>query len=314
MLEFLNKKMDGDTWEELISKCYRMRYQSDGFQRVPASYKGDYGIEGYTKTGIAFQCYCPEKDYSDDDLYANQRDKLTADIKKLIDNGAKLKGVGINTIKEWHFVTPDQRDKRILEHCTSKRDEVRKFKMTNGLDHISDSFEIILKVKDDFSIELTRLIFLEKDYKLDFALRHTGQDVDWTKCPSEKIENIKRKIRALMKSQNSSIDENAYNTMVNLYGSFYIKGIELLNKIKQNYPEIYEGIISLAYSSRTEVEIKCNLNSDASINKSIFNEIMNEFERKLSQRFSEIITIESVAELKHDLISSWLADCPMDFR
>ncbi|PFA58981.1 hypothetical protein, partial [Bacillus cereus] len=77
MLDLINQKKDGNLWEELCTKCYRMRYQSEGFHPVPAAYRGDHGIEGYTHTGIVYQCYFPEKEYSDDELYKSQRDKMT---------------------------------------------------------------------------------------------------------------------------------------------------------------------------------------------------------------------------------------------
>lgn len=314
MLEYLDKELKGNKWEELMSECYRIRYQNEGYQRVPASYKGDYGIEGYTKTGITYQCYCPEKEYTDDELYGKQRDKVTEDINKLIANGKGLKAIGVNIIKEWHFVTPKQKDKRILEHCTTKRNEVLKAKTDNDLNYISDDFEIIIKIDKDFATEIGRLIHLEKNIKLDFALTHTGDDIDWDNCSSEKIENIRRKIKAVMSSPNNQIDDERYRRMINLYASFYTKGIELFNNIKQSYPEIYEGIFAMANASRTDVEIKCTMNSDSSINHKMFSDIMEEFEKKLKEIFGDIVTIASVAELKNDLIASWLADCPMDFR
>lgn len=44
---------------------------------------GDYGIEGWTADGHVFQCYCPEKDDTQDELYEALRRKITADIPKL---------------------------------------------------------------------------------------------------------------------------------------------------------------------------------------------------------------------------------------
>ncbi|MHB9924601.1 hypothetical protein [Clostridium botulinum] len=314
MLEFLNEKLDGNAWEELCNKCYRMRYQELGYQYVPAKYLGDNGIEGFIKTtGIVYQCYYPEKEYTDNELYRKQCDKVSKDIKKLINNGDKLKKMGVRCVKEWHFVTPEYRDKRLLEHCEKKRNEVLKEKKKNGLDYIDDDFQIIIKVEEDFITELNRLIYLKKDYKLDLAIKHTG-DIDWMECPSDKVENIKRKIEAIMPQQDAKNWEDRYKRVVSKYIDYYVKGIGLLNKLQISCPEFYEKLLELENACRDEVELKCDLNDDSSLNKDIFMEILDQFGKDIKNELGELLTIPSIAELKNDLVSGWLANCPMDFR
>ena len=102
-MTFIEGYMTGNAWEELCVKCYRLRYQKEHYTAIPAVQGGDAGIEGFTQNGIVHQCYCPERVYSDNDLYAHQRDKLTADIEKLMANGDQLKRLGVPPIVEWHF-------------------------------------------------------------------------------------------------------------------------------------------------------------------------------------------------------------------
>jgi len=289
-----------------------MRYQEQGYQKVPANFGGDAGVEGFTNHGIVYQCYCPEKQYSDDDLWKNQRDKITKDINKLLENGVRLKGIGIKTINEWHFVTPEYRDSRLLAHCEKKRKEVIEESVKNNLEYIDENFTIIIKTAEDFASEINKLVFLYKDLKFDIALKHTG-DVDWEKCPSEKAQNIKRKLKAVMQYEGNPTLEAKYNKMINIWGSFYINGIEVLAGIKATNPEIYEKILKIDNMYRTKVDMKCTLNACSSINKELFQEIMDEIEHELGKIFGDIFNIESVQELKWDLLGSWLADCPMDF-
>lgn len=313
MLDLIDQKIDGHVWEDLCTKCYRMRYQNEGFHPVPAAYRGDHGIEGYTHTGIVYQCYFPEKEYSDDELYNSQRRKMTKDINKLLENGEKLKTIGIENIKEWHFVVPTYKDRRILEHRTTKQKEVREKKKKNNLDYIDENFCIFIKTEDDFFEELNKVINVGNALKYDFSFQHTGV-VDWSGCDSEKVDNIKRKIKAIMTGKNESISEDPYNRLVNLYVSFYIKGIEILNTLRLKSPILYEQITKLSYSARIQAQMKCDFNTDRALNKKIFDEILEKFEEQLSDAFSDTMTKTSIAELKHDLVSSWLADCPMDFR
>lgn len=313
MLEFLNDKLDGNTWEDLCDKCYRLKYQDYGYQYVPAQYRGDFGIEGYTSTGIVYQCYYPEKEYSDNELYECQRDKVTRDIKKLLKNGENLKSIGVNKVKEWHFVIPEYKDKRLLQHCEDKRREVLKEKKVKKLDYIDDDFKILVKVEKDFSQELHKILYIEKDMKLNLAIKHTG-DIDWSKCPSDKVANIKRKIKAIMYKKNDETWDDRYKRIVNRYIDYYVKGMELINRLKISCPEFYEKLFEIENTCRDEVGMKCDLNDDSTINMKLFQNIINDFEKTIKDEFGEQLTITSIAEIKNDLISSWLADCPMDFR
>lgn len=305
--------LDGKRWEELCTKFYRMRYQGDGFQEVPAMYRGDHGIEGFTLSGIVYQCYYPEKNYSDDDLYKSQRIKVNKDINKLISNGKELFEIGVPIVKEWHFVIPYYKDRRILEYCTKKQTKVLQEIKTKGLTHVDKDFKIIIKVEDDFYEEMRKLIPLENDFKYHFAQKHTGE-INWEKCSAEKVENIKRKLIAIIEAQGATDYDEQLNRMLNIYVSFYIKGIELLNKLRTKDPALYEKIQSLSQTFKVDAQNRCDMNFNSTINKELFEEISTEFGNKLNSVFGEIITIESVAELKNDIISSWLADCPMDFR
>ena len=105
VLQFIEGYMNGNAWEELCVMCYRMRYQNEHYTPISAAQGGDGGIEGFTQNGIVHQCYCPEKDYSDEDNYTHMRDKMTKDIGKLLkpDYIKKLKEWGVPPIKEWHF-------------------------------------------------------------------------------------------------------------------------------------------------------------------------------------------------------------------
>ena len=98
--------MNGDAWEDLCVKCYRIRYQNDNYTAIPAAQGGDAGIEGFTNKGIVHQCYCPEREYTDNELYEHQRNKLTTDIEKLKKNANRLKALGVPTVIEWHFNIP----------------------------------------------------------------------------------------------------------------------------------------------------------------------------------------------------------------
>lgn len=314
ILNLIEGYMDGDAWEDLCVRCYRMKYQGEHYVAIPAVHKGDAGIEGYTKSGIVHQCYCPERSYSDNELYDHQRDKLSADIKKLIENAPRMKALGIPLIHEWHFNIPEYKDSRILAHATAKQAEVlsEKSKNPSACSHIADDFQIIIKIAEDLAPEISNILRTTiTNNRLNLAVQHFSSP-DWTKCDSTKVENIRRKIKAVMHIDDDS--DPALNRVIGLYVDYYISGMENMSNLRIGFPEIYEDLYRLEQSFKNEVSIRTLMNTDHSMNQSVFTTILSDFGEKLEKEFSTIFNQASISEVKQDLIASWLADCSMEFR
>lgn len=314
IMNLIEGYMSGNAWEELCVQCYRIRYQKDNYTAIPAVQGGDAGIEGFTNKGIVHQCYCPERSYSDNELYTHQRNKLTADIEKLQNNASRLIKLGVPPIVEWHFNIPEYKDSRILEHAETKRKEIMNAKKNKPANytHIADDFKIVIKTADDFILEISRIIRTNlTDLKLNALIKHSDTP-DWSKCDSVKVENIRRKLKAIMLVDDES--NEALNKIVDIYIKCYISGLENMNNLRLGSPEIYEDIFRLEQSYKQEVSIKTLINTDKSMNRSIFESILSEFDSKLQREFSNFFDEASISELKQDLIASWLADCSMEFR
>ena len=133
---------------------------------------------------------------------------------------------------------------------------------------------------------------------------------DWSQCDSEKVENIKRKVEAVMGDR---ADKDSLNLVVNTYIESYIKGMEILRVLRVSYAEIYEDVYRLEQAYKKQVKIKTNMNTEQSMNSIIFNEILSDFEKQLKEE-CKYFTMDSIFELKTDIISMWLADCSMQFR
>jgi hypothetical protein len=313
-MNFIEGYMTGNAWEDLCVQCYRLRYQNDNYTAIPAVQKGDAGIEGFTRSGIVHQCYCPERIYSDNELYAHQRDKISTDIEKLMKNADKFRALGVPPVVEWHLNIPEYKDSRIIIHAETKRQEVLKAKSDKPSDftHITDRFQIIIKTAEDFTPEISRIIRTTlTDMQLNLAVQHSDTP-DWSKCDSQKVENIHRKIKAVMHI-NDDRNEDVH-VVVSIYLDYYISGMEIMNNLRVKFPEIYEDIYQLEQSYKREVSVNTRMNTDKSMNKTLFDSILNEFQSKLERNFSKRFTEASIGELKQDMVASWLADCSMEFR
>ena len=144
---------NGTTWEATIQLVLKSKFGSDGYQHVPAT-PGDFGIEGFTKhTGLAFQCYCPDTQYTRAVLNEKQRDKITRDLKKLKDNQASLQGIlGTTKIKDWYFITPEIAHNALLIHAQKKQDEVRAW----SLPHLDENFTVLVHDIDFYIQEINQ--------------------------------------------------------------------------------------------------------------------------------------------------------------
>lgn len=314
ILTFLEGYLTGNAWEDLCVQCYRLRYQDTHYTFIPATVGGDAGIEGFTCSGVVHQCYCPERDYSDNELYEHQRNKLTADIEKLKSNKTRLERLGVPPITEWHLNVPEYKDSRIIVHAMTKQREVLQAKVNtpSNFTHIADDFKIYVKSAEDFAPEISRIIRTNvTDMRLNLAIQHPAIP-DWSKCDSQKVANIRRKIKAVMLITND--DAPDLNYVVDAYIEFYIAGIEIMNRLQIDFPEIYGDLFKLEQSCKRDVAIRTHMNTNQQQNQILFNNILNEFEQKLEKDFSRMLTQSSISELKQDMVASWLADCSMEFR
>ena len=312
LTKLIDPNLDGNAWEDVCVKCYRLRYEDQHYTPIPAISGGDAGIEGFTKSGIVHQCYFPERDYSDKELYEAQRDKLSADIKKLLSNGSRFAKLGVPQIHEWHFNIPEYRDSKILIHAPTKQNEVlaKRNEDPDKYSHIASDFQIIVKTADNFSAEISRIIRNSAEYNLNLAFEHTPL-TNWDQCDSQKVANIRRKIKAVMHIADDNHPQLI--TVVGTYIDYYICGLENMNRLRTRFPEIYADLFRLEQSYKGEVSLKTNMNTDHTMNKSLFDQILTEFGNKLEKDFSNAFDQASILEIKQDMVASWLADCSMEF-
>lgn len=312
MLSDLIKDLNGDSWEELCQKCYKLKYSNANYREIPANPGGDAGIEGFTSTGIVNQCYYPEGDYADKEYYENLRDKMTTDINKLLDLNYKkrLIAFGVPIIKQWHFLIPEYRDNRILAHAKNKTDEVKLKIMSDPeqYDYISDQFEIVVQEAENLQAEIYKVSVADA-WKNKLDITNITNDTNWENCPSEKLENIKRKVHAISQIK----DDMEIDALIQLYAEAYIRGIDLMTKLNESYKDMFCELQLMTNRYKKKVAKQTILNPNPNDNYSLFFSILKDFEAELERRLP-CLNDNSISELVDDLIGTWLADCSLQFR
>lgn len=316
VLEWLDYKLDGDKWEDLCIEICRIIYKHDFFHKVPSRYKGDGGIEGFTKSdsGIVIQCYCPDDpNISVNDLYAAQRKKVTDDIKKIIDNHIILKGIGVDRISKWIFMVPDYKDRRILKHCKDKEKMVLQAKLEDPLhlDYISDDFKVVIKVAADFKTEIARLIKSGiTDIKLDVP-EIQDPNINWENIDSSKSNNVKRKMKAISSSSDEENKERI-NRLIDFQLKKYVFGKITLEQLSNEYPDIWKDVMRIERIFKDKVSEQSLLSTNQEMHLVTYNNLSKEFIEMLEKEL-KYLTSHTIMLIQQAVVASWLADCHMEF-
>lgn len=307
---------NGDDWEEFCQSCLKIKHQNQNFKSVPADSGGDYGLDGFNTNGDAYQCYCPEKEYSDKELYEHQRDKITSDIQKLFDYQDKLKTI-LNgcKIKTWHFTTPFIKSKELILHCNTKENLVRSWK----LDFIDNEFQIGLKDYEYFLPEIPHVIDLGKivnpmNYQeLDFQIpTPTTQTIEEFKETYENntfVENGLRKNAKLYPNNGVNYSEKVIQ-LTDSQIEFNIIGEGILKQWSNSFDKQYEKFI------RVKKTLGKRIKADSLIpvkdNNEKLKEINNTVRAMINKEFY-YLSESNKEELSSYLVSYWILECSLDF-
>ena len=238
--------MDGNQWEEYCYKLLSIRYPGN-YQKVPARFGGDYGIEGFvTRSGVVFQCYCPDEDPSGIYLYELQRDKITRDINRLKKNAASIAELGTGEIREWRFLTPNYNNKELLNHCRKKETEV----LGENIGSIHPDFTITLQIEDDFIPE--RAIYLGTgDDRLQPVDNEMSERIDeLLESQNEIVTNIQIKLLKL------KLPEEDHRALVEEMVRGYVVGQDELETLNNKLPDAYQNILKLKQAMEHQLRMR----------------------------------------------------------
>lgn len=299
---------NGTTWEEFCQICFKKKYESDGYQEMPA-WQGDLGIEGFTRTGVLFQCYCPDEEYAPDDLYVKQRDKITKDLNKLVTNEPELKGYLKNIkVKQWIFVTPGYKKKDIVKHCQDKAEEYRNLKLSI----LDDDFDVLIYDIDFFATEIPLVLDYKKQkIEINPLTKKSDKEIaDWKNKEISLVENAVRKHGQRILESVSNRDLKI-NTLTQHSIENFLNGNITIKIMREKFPQDYEKFVRVVSLFEKKVTEMCITNT--SDNNTLYKQIESELKGKLKEAFSYIdqITIDKLTE---QVLADWILRCPINFE
>lgn len=294
--------VDGDQWEDYSHRVLRIKYKSEDYIKVPAKFGGDFGIESFTKSGKAFQCFCPDGEPNSTELYKKQRNKVTTDIRKLIKNEQELvKLLGATKIDRWYLVTPKYENKELIAHCQKKAAEVR----AKGCSHIDPNFEILILTEEDFELENGTLAAAGLHQITVEPPDKTATDViDWKTAENDLYDNIQKKINKIPNVK----DVDKY---VELNVKKYLAGQDMLRKLHREYPDLYEKLLSIKNAQEHKVQLFSM--TPSSEPSKFLKDCFSEYEQLIKETLGSSISAATLTHLTGEAIADWLIRCPLDF-
>lgn len=244
-----NKVWESKEWESHVNDLLRNRYGEDNYIPIPDMHNGDAGIEGYCTTGNAFQSYCPDEACPTDKLYEKQRDKMTADIAKFIeDKSGYLRKILQNTkIRRWVLVVPRHISKHLVVHAANKESEV----IAAQVPYVDNQdFKVLIWDRETLKNEESDLINRGmRILKIDIP-EVSSEEVQLLKeNDSEYVNNISRKLRKLKDSD--TLVTTASNQLLNNIVSYKNTMMDL----KENYPSLHEEITKGIFNREQELDL-----------------------------------------------------------
>lgn len=309
---------DGDTWERLCHVCLTIKFNKSQYIDVPAS-PGDYGIDGFNSIGEAFQCYCPERECSDKDLYASQRKKITDDINKLKKHKGKIDQLlNGSKITSWYLLTPKITSNDLIFHCNTKADLVKSW----NLPFVGSDFKVIpldyKYIAAELPIALSMLEYTTKPgdtvQKIDLkASTVNSEEVEKYKTDLQNSEYTKKAYRKheIRYELLGNADPNRVLTQVDRTVKSLLIGDSILKEWETRYQDQFERFNSLIDTLERNVSDLCDIPTNDPEGR--YKEIQKLVQEYIDKEF-HFLTQTTRMNLAMRVISDWLLRCPLNFE
>jgi len=297
-------RLSGNDWQSWANLLLATHYGPTEYQPVPDNHRGDAGIEGFTVTqGHAFQAYGCEEPLDTQVRYERQRDKMTEDLRKFVDNRAILQGIfGTTMISRWTLFVPFFDSREIVVHASRKTTEIRQA----GLPYVSDTFRVTVCDEEQFKVACNQLINSSTNrVELRTEPATTEQVTEWTNENDVLVNNLNNKLHRLPTLSSDAARKQFRDSVL----KWYLEGQALLDALRR-YPLVYERVVEAKSHQENYLVMAAATvqHSPADILKNALVTLRDTFEREVKQ-----LSVLSADSLVHEAVADWLLRCPLDW-
>jgi len=297
------KDWGGNEWQQHIDLLLLRHHGPGNYQRIPDTVSGDAGLEGFChNSGYAYQCYAAQGIYDAKKLYEKQRNKISADIGKLINNKQKLVPIlGQTKLTRWVLVVPHFSNKDIISHAATKADEVRKAK----LPYIAPGFAIHVITDDAFAVERESLIKASlAQLQIPFIATDPQKISAFQAAHNTLISNLERKLHVLLAANAPAKGAALKEQLIR----HHLSGQAALQHIQTTYPDTYSAMLQHKRIREAYLETEHLLPGASKTLQAELQDYKNRLLKDikgLSETQADVFAWEAVVD--------WLLRCPLDF-
>lgn len=292
----------GEDFEEMCWGLLRRRYAIPQLVRLPATMGGDHGIEGFSKDGIAYQCYADRESLTLRHRTDKQKQKLTRDTSKLKKNATELEAVldGM-LIDDYVLMVPEFNAAELVAHAVHRAETVRGF----GLSFIGANFAISIKVPQDYPAEL-------KAAEIDGAASPLLPDPTIEEADVELFRDREPDLISVLNGKLESLQKESparRELRDELVRSFLVKE-ELMEGLR-DWPETWEAVERRRQLRQNALRIQNQLDH-AEPNERI-TALIDSYQADLKENVAGLPDPDA-QRIATGQVGDWLMRCPLSFR
>lgn len=296
---------DGKAWEHTVKVWLRLRYPGC-FVETPAEHHGDFGVEGFSRDGIAYQCYATREPLRAAELYENQRIKITTDIGKFIDKKKELSALfGPLKIKAWWLVVTEHKSSKTIQHATLKTQEV----LNACLPYTTSDFVIhIAPGYEEFAVE-QRTALRQGIEQLRLPPTDVKQQEvsDWAGENDGLVNVLEQKLSRLVGTPQPSELKPVRDEAIKHFRA----GANLLDRIRSRSAEIWEAIESAKNQRQRSLRLRSGINPMKP--SEFFDTELKELQKHITLAAPNLHA-DNVEEIALGIVTDWLLECSLNFR
>jgi hypothetical protein len=301
----MQARLSGQEWQTWANQLLARHYGPTEYQKVPDADRGDAGIEGFTLTGgHAYQAYGCLEPLAVKARYEKQRDKITEDVNKFINNQAKLSRLFGNVrITRWVLFVPFFDSKDLVEHATKKTDEVIR---ANLCYTCPTTFQVMIADEEQFAAERDSLMNVGT-MQIEFFgnEREQGEIDQWVMGHDELVATLDRKV-GLLPTIRTEGDRFKFREKLLRH---YLEGQDTWELLRK-FPTIHERVFQAKRQRERFLESSWMIHSGP--NNELMERALNQFMEsvKTATKGLDMFTVEALA---WEAVADWMLRCPLDF-
>ncbi|MEU0155499.1 hypothetical protein [Micromonospora fulviviridis] len=292
----------GNDFEQRFFGLLRRRYSAEDLVFIPADMGGDCGIEGYSRDGVAYQCYADRDSLTLRHRTDKQIAKLNRDTLKLQKYEERLSEIlGTTKIGAYILGVPEYHAAELISHANKRAELVKSW----NLPFIEPDFVIGIKTPTDYPAELSAAL---ADRAAEALIPAAAVDDD-------SVDRFHHETPGLVTvlDEKLSVMQGVVRDIPALRRRFvrsFLRKEALMHSLKA-WPHTWEAVERRRIARQEEIEFDNDLSSDPAQRR--VRDLIHQYREELLS-FAGGLRYDDANVIAYGQVGGWLMECPLELR